>query len=146
MTPKWNGVGAAVVPPPNRVKKRQPMPANPSYLENAFELWVRQSGLASGGTEGISSLNLAGSGALISRGRLRKSPLKSTGCAMMARQATRRSRACLNDAEKYEAALLQGWRVYRVPGPWIAEAKGDDVRLIWRTEVMDTLKTLLGAG
>ena len=51
----------------------------------------------------------------------------------------------LNDAEKYEAALLLGWKVYRVPGPWIAEAKGDDVRLIWREEVMDTLKTLLGA-
>ena len=24
-----------------------------------------------------------------------------------------------NDAEKYESALSDGWRVYRVPSPWI---------------------------
>ena len=59
----------------------------------------------------------------------------------MARAGTRQSRACLQDAEKYEAALLAGWRVYRVPGPWIAE--GD--RAIWRPQVMDTLKALLEA-
>ena len=47
----------------------------------------------------------------------------------------------LQDAEKHEAALLAGWRVYRVPGPWIAE--GD--RAIWRPQVMDTLKALLEA-
>ena len=45
----------------------------------------------------------------------------------------------LGDCEKYEAALLAGWRVYRVPGPWIAD--GD--RWIWRVEVMDTLRVLL---
>ena len=25
------------------------------------------------------------------------------------------------DCEKYETALLNGWRVYRVPGPWLAD-------------------------
>ena len=45
----------------------------------------------------------------------------------------------LGDCEKYEAALLAGWRLYRVPGPWISE--GD--RWIWRVEVMDTLRALL---
>ena len=46
----------------------------------------------------------------------------------------------LKDCEKHEAALRLGWRVYRVPGPWIAE----DNRLIWRPEVMETLRLLLG--
>ena len=45
----------------------------------------------------------------------------------------------LADAEKYEAALALGWKVYRVPGPWIAEGE----RIIWRPEVMETLKILL---
>ena len=51
-----------------------------------------------------------------------------------------RRQGFVNDCEKYEAALLDGWRVYRVPGPWIAEGG----RLIWREQVMTTLKTLLG--
>ena len=46
----------------------------------------------------------------------------------------------LADAEKYEAALRLGWRVYRVPGPWVAEGE----RMIWRPQVMETLKGLLG--
>ena len=45
----------------------------------------------------------------------------------------------LGDAEKYEAALRLGWRVYRVPGPWIRKGNED----IWRPEVMETLKELL---
>ena len=45
----------------------------------------------------------------------------------------------LADAEKYEAALRLGWRVYKVPGQWIAEGK----RAIWRPQVMDTLRELL---
>ena len=47
----------------------------------------------------------------------------------------------IKDAEKYEAALVQGWRVYRVPGPWVMQ--GD--RWIWRAQVMETLKLLLKA-
>ena len=46
----------------------------------------------------------------------------------------------LKDAEKHEAALVQGWRLYRVPGPWIATA----ARHVWRPEVIDTLQALLG--
>ena len=45
----------------------------------------------------------------------------------------------LKDCEKHEAALLDGWRVYRVPGPWIAEGG----RLVWRPEVLTTLRMLL---
>ena len=37
------------------------------------------------------------------------------------------------DCEKYEAALLNGWRVYRIPGPWVTD---------WRPEVMSTLRQL----
>ena len=46
------------------------------------------------------------------------------------------------DCEKYEAALLDGWRVYRIPGPWIRE--GNDS--VWRPQVIDTLKQLLGVN
>ena len=45
----------------------------------------------------------------------------------------------LDDAEKYEFALRLGWRVYRVPGPWVADPK----RHIWRPETMATLRVLL---
>ena len=48
----------------------------------------------------------------------------------------------LKDAEKYEAALQLGWKVYRVPGPWVAEGE----RVIWRAEVMETLRMLLEGG
>ena len=46
------------------------------------------------------------------------------------------------DCEKYEAALLDGWRVYRVPGTWIRD--GNDS--VWRPQVMDTLKQLLNVA
>ena len=35
----------------------------------------------------------------------------------------------MDDAEKYEAALRWGWKVYRVPGPWVADS---EERMIWR--------------
>ena len=44
------------------------------------------------------------------------------------------------DCHKYEVALMQGWRVYRVPGQWIAQGG----RPIWREAVMDNLRGLLG--
>lgn len=50
-----------------------------------------------------------------------------------------RIKGFLADAEKYEAALLQGWTVYRVPGPWVMQGQ----RYIWREQVMDTLRVLL---
>lgn len=43
------------------------------------------------------------------------------------------------DCEKYEAALMAGWRVYRLPGQWIAEGG----RPIWRAEVVHNLRRLL---
>ena len=44
------------------------------------------------------------------------------------------------DAEKYEAAMLQGWRVYRVPGQWVQKGR----RLILRPEVMRTIRRMVG--
>ena len=45
----------------------------------------------------------------------------------------------LADCEKYEAALAQGWRVYRVPGQWVLRGG----LYVFRPEVMATLRTLL---
>ena len=45
----------------------------------------------------------------------------------------------LADAEKYEAALMLGWTVYRVPGPWVME--GD--RWTWREKTLEVLRYLL---
>ena len=45
----------------------------------------------------------------------------------------------LKDAEKYEAAMMAGWLVYRVPGPWVATEDG----FVFREAVMDNLRELL---
>ncbi len=46
------------------------------------------------------------------------------------------------DAEKYEAAMVEGWTVYRIPSRWIAEGN----RLIWRPKVIEVIRTMLGAA
>lgn len=57
-------------------------------------------------------------------------------------QAAHRTReGFLKDAEKYERAMILGWRVYRVPGPWVATRS----RLIWRPEVMKAVTVMLTA-
>ena len=48
----------------------------------------------------------------------------------------------IEDALKQEAALMGGWRVYRVPGPWVATAK----RHVWRPEMVEVLRVLIGEG
>ena len=45
----------------------------------------------------------------------------------------------VRDAEKYEAALRAGWRVYRVPGVWLVD-KG---RRVWDPRIAKTLAILL---
>ena len=50
-----------------------------------------------------------------------------------------RARGYLNDCEKYETALMLGWTVYRVPGPWVATPK----RHIWRAEMVTNLRRML---
>ena len=45
----------------------------------------------------------------------------------------------LKDAEKYERAMVLGWTVYRVPGPWIATRS----RLIWNPRVMKAVTVML---
>ena len=51
-----------------------------------------------------------------------------------------RVKGFLADCEKYEAALLDGWQVYRVPGPWISDGRNQ----VWRPQVLSTLRHLLG--
>ena len=45
----------------------------------------------------------------------------------------------VKDAEKYEAAMMLGYVVYRVPHTWIIK----DKREIWRPEVANNIKKLL---
>lgn len=47
----------------------------------------------------------------------------------------------LNDRTKDEYALLAGWRVYRVAGPWILPQRSIPPRQL---EVVETVATLLG--
>lgn len=41
------------------------------------------------------------------------------------------------DCEKYEAAMLDGWTVYRVPGQWIADGTGR-----WTERLPEVAKTV----
>ena len=58
--------------------------------------------------------------------------------------ATRHQRAkgFEEDCEKYEAALLDGWMVYRIPQTWIYQGE----RRIWRQQVIDTIRTVVEDG
>jgi len=44
----------------------------------------------------------------------------------------------MEDCEKYNEAALLGWRVYRIPGPWIIDAHGrsDGRALAWAERVL----------
>ena len=48
----------------------------------------------------------------------------------------------VNDAGKYERALVLGWRVYRVPGPWLVAG----ARRVWDPRIATTLWELLGCS
>ena len=119
------------------------MPANPSYLENAFALWLAQLGQPLTWYEREYQFHRTRRWRLDFAWISPKIAVEIEGVRYDGKGRHQTLKGFTDDAEKYEAALLLGWRVYRVPGPWIAEAKGDDVRLIWRVEVMDTLRTLL---
>ena len=45
----------------------------------------------------------------------------------------------INDCEKYEAALILGWTVYRIPQTWIYN-RGERV---WRSEVIDCIRHVI---
>ena len=114
-----------------------------SYLEEAFALWLKQEGI--GGYEREHEFAL--DGRLGRRWRFdfawieQKVAVEIEG---LTQQGGRHQRigGFLDDAEKYEMALLLGWSVYRVPGPWVATTK----RHIWRPQVMITLSALLLSG
>lgn len=46
----------------------------------------------------------------------------------------------VEDCEKYEAALLMGWTVYRIPPSWIHKG----ARRIWRPQIALVLERYLG--
>ena len=52
---------------------------------------------------------------------------RSTGWSTAAEADTKPSTAVVKDCEKHEAALRLGWRVYRVPGPWIQDSDPADL-------------------
>lgn len=56
---------------------------------------------------------------------------------------TRHQRAMgfMKDCEKYEAAMLAGWRVYRVPALWLNSRKWNR-----HVEVIEVVKRLLAIG
>ena len=120
------------------------MPADPKHLEESFHLWLVQPGATYLFTKGERvniSFTATPSGDSTSHGQIWKVAVEIDGLMYDGKGGHQTVKGVLQDAEKYEAALLAGWRVYRVPGPWIAE--GD--RAIWRPQVMDTLKALLEA-
>ena len=110
----------------------------PSYLEQAFDLWLRQ-------TSELPRYEREYAFAEPRKWRMdfafldEKVAVEIDGLRYDGVAGHQTVRGVLADAEKYEAALRMGWKVYRVPGPWIAEGE----RLIWRPQVMETLKALL---
>ena len=120
------------------------MPGNMNNLENAFALWLQQE------AHTIAMLGCCCREYQFAPPRKwrfdfawpnRLVAVEIDGLMYDGKGGHQTVKGVLADAEKYEAALLAGWRVYRVPGPWIAE--GD--RAIWRPQVMETLKALLEA-
>lgn len=51
-----------------------------------------------------------------------------------------RPKGYIEDCEKYEAAMLLGWTVYRIPGPWVSEGS----TWVWRPETMAAIRQMLG--
>ena len=111
-----------------------------SYLEEAFELWLRQN-------PHISPWVREHKFALPRQWRfdfawpehLFAVEIEGMGRADGGLAGHRTRKGFLKDAEKYERAMMLGWRVYRVPGPWISTRS----RLIWRPEVMKVVTVML---
>ena len=114
------------------------MLAKPSHLESAFELWLNQ-------TPGVGHFTKEYRFLPTRNWRfdfawtLENVAVEIDGLRYDGVAGHQTVKGVMADAEKYEAALRMGWKVYRVPGPWIAEGE----RLIWRPQVMETLKALL---
>ena len=111
-----------------------------SYLEESFDLWIRQ--------ENVNPNECFREFQFVSDRKWRFDfawpkemvAVEIDGLKHDGKGGHQTVQGVLADAEKYEAALRMGWRVYRVPGPWVAEGE----RMIWRPQVMETLKELLG--
>lgn len=114
--------------------------AAPSYLEAAFALWVNQEDAASKWCQREYRFAPPRKWRMDFAWPDWKVAVEIEGLRYDGKARHQTAKGFVGDAEKYEAALRLGWKVYRVPGPWIAES---ETRMIWRPQVMETLKMLL---
>lgn len=119
--------------PATRIPKTKPG----SHLERAFRLWIRQEGLPP--AEEQHRFHPTRKWLFDFAWPDSKIAVEIDGLVHSGKGAHQTVQGILADAEKNEAALRAGWKVYRVPGQWIATGS----RLIWRPEVIETLRDLL---
>ena len=111
-----------------------------SYLERSFALWMRSTDLPAPAREHRF--------APPRRWRFdfawpdQKVAVEIDGLVHGGRGRHQTVSGLLAEAEKYETALRLGWRVYRIPGQWVANRQ----RHIWRPQVVSTLELLLNPG
>lgn len=111
-----------------------------SYLEQSFDVWLRQEGLPPWEREYRFStsrrwrIDFAWPKLLVG--------VEINGLVWGRPGGHQTVKGIIAAAEKHEALMMEGWRVLQVPGPWVAEGN----RSIWRPRTMDTLKLLLGRG
>ena len=109
-----------------------------SYLERAFDVWLQHEAMASWEREYRF--------APARRWRIdfawpeKKVGIEIDGLLWGRPGGHQTVKGIIAASEKHEALMVAGWRILRVPGPWVAEGQ----RMIWRTKTMDTLKLLLG--
>ena len=108
-----------------------------SYLEKSFALWMRQEGIA--GWEREYRFHPTRRWRFDFAFPAEKVAVEIDGLVWSGKGRHQTVQGYIRDAEKLEAALQLGWRVYVVPGPWVATSR----RHIWRPEVVDTLRVLL---
>ena len=121
-----------------RLKRRRVLVPPESYLERSFALWLKQTALPVPVQQFYFAE--ARSWRFDFAWPDRRVAVEIEGVTR-AGGRHQRIEGFLSDAEKYETALLMGWRVYRVPDPWVANSQ----RHIWRPQVILTLAELLGA-
>ena len=107
-----------------------------SYLEQSFHLWVLNEGLPKPSQEFEFHPSRKWRFDFAWPGH--KVAVEIEGVTKTGGRHQRRD-GFIKDAEKYEAAMVLGWIVYRVPGCWVA----DRDRHVWRPAVIENLRRLL---